>query len=91
MGVLCLTGANRAEGAIPTVWVGEPAWTRSGYWSSNAEQLVLQGVVVGVGYVRGALEVVLRVVALDERTKLFKLGPGRPQARRCSRCSRQGW
>lgn len=36
MGVLCVTGANSAEGAIPTVWVGELASASSGYFSSSA-------------------------------------------------------
>ena len=40
----------------------------------EGEQLVLEGVVLGIGDVRGVLEVVLRVVALDEAPQLGDAG-----------------
>ena len=74
----CLTGANRADGAPPTRWVGESGVSRSGCFSSSAAQLAQQPIEVGVGDLGRVEHVVAIAVVLDLRAQLVdaKLGRG---------------
>ena len=81
MGVRCATAANSTDGAIPTVCVGESASTSSGCCSSSVSSSSLSASYSAVGDVGGVLEVVLRVVALDEPPQLGDAGDGAGGAR----------
>ena len=74
---------RRGARSRPTASASPPS-TSSGCCCLERRQLVLEGVVVGVGDVGGVLEVVLRVVALDEGPQLGDPGLDARLARRLS-------
>ncbi len=74
MGTRWTTGANRAEGAAPTVVVGESGHHQVGMVGLDGPQLAHQGVVLGVGDL-GVVEPVVAVVVVGDQGPQL-LGPG---------------